>query len=66
MGRIVFERLIFKDYKLQNYKCFLEPKYVPRKVNAGIKYIDHENVVEFNLMRQRDPLIHYESLRKNC
>ena len=60
--RIVFERLVFKDYKLQNYKWFLEPEYVPRKETVGIKYIDFENVVEFVLMQQRDPLIHYESL----
>ena len=31
MERVVFERLIFKDYKLQNYEWFLEPEYVPRK-----------------------------------
>ena len=60
--RIVFERLVFKDYKLQNYKWFLEPEYVPRKETVGIKYIDFENVVEFVLMQQRDPLIHCESL----
>ena len=28
MEIIVFERLIFKDYKLQNYKWFLEPEHV--------------------------------------
>ena len=39
MERIVFELLVFKDYKLQNYKWFLEPEYVPHKENAGIKYI---------------------------
>ena len=26
MERIGFERLIFEDYKLQNYKWFLEPE----------------------------------------
>ena len=62
MERIVFESLVFKDYKLQNYKWFLEPEYMPRKVTAGIKYIEHENVVEF----QRDPLIRCESLGKLC
>ena len=66
MERIVFEHLVFKDYKLQNYKWFLEPEYVPRKVTAGIKYMDHENVVEFVLTRQRDPLVHCESLGKVC
>ena len=40
VDRILFERLIFKDYKLQNYKWFLEPEYVPCKAAAGIKYID--------------------------
>ena len=39
MERTVVELLVFKDYKLQNYKWFLEPEYVPRKENAGIKYI---------------------------
>ena len=62
MERIVFERLVFKDYKLQNYKWFLEPEYVPRKETAGIKYINFENVVEFVLMRQRDPHVRCESL----
>ena len=28
MERIVFDYLVFKDYKLQNYKWFLEPGYV--------------------------------------
>ena len=46
--RIVFERLVLKDYKLQNYKWFLEQNYIPHKVVA-IKYIDFENVVEFVL-----------------
>ena len=49
MERNVFERLVLKDYQLQNYKWFLEPEYVPRKVTAGKKYIDLENVVEFVL-----------------
>ena len=40
MERIVFERLVFKDYELQNYKWFLLPEYVPRKATAGIKYIN--------------------------
>ena len=66
MERIVFESLVFKDYKLQNYKWFLEPEYMPRKVTAGIKYIEHENVVEFVLTRQRGPLIRCESLGKFC
>ena len=29
--RIVFERLVLKDYKLKKYKWFLEPDYTPRK-----------------------------------
>ena len=29
--RIVFERLVLKDYKLKKYKWFLEPDYAPRK-----------------------------------
>ena len=49
MERIVFEHLIFKDYKLQNYKWFLELEYVPRKATASIKYIDFEIVMEFVL-----------------
>ena len=32
--------------QLQNYKYFVEPDYVPRKV-IGMKYIDFESVVEF-------------------
>ena len=31
MERIVFDRLNFEDYKLQNYKWLLEPEYVPCK-----------------------------------
>lgn len=60
--RIVFERPIFKDSKLQNYKWFLEPEYVPCKTTAGIIYIDFENVVEFVLTRQRDPLVRCNSM----
>lgn len=56
MERMVSERLVFKDYKLQNYKWFLETQYVRRKATAGIKYIVFENVVEFVLTRQRGPL----------
>ena len=59
--KIVFKRLVLKDYKLQNYKWFLEPDYIPRKV-IGIKYIDFKNVVEFVLTRQRDPLVRCNSL----
>ena len=62
MERVVFERLVFKDYKLQNYKWFLEPEYMTGKVNAGIEYINYEKVVEFVLTRQRDPLVRCESL----
>ena len=54
MERVVVERLAFKDYKLQNFIWLREPEYIPRKVTAGIKYIGHENVVEFVL--KRDPL----------
>ena len=59
MERIVFERLVLKDYKLQNYKCFLEPDYIVFK-----------NVAEFVLTRQRDLLVrkfhqHYKILREN-
>ena len=63
--RIVFESLVFKDYKLQNYKWFLEPDYVPHKA-IGIKYIHFENVVQFVLIRQRDPLVRCNSLEKIC
>ena len=49
MERIMFEHLVFEDYKLQNYYLFLEPEYLPCKTTAGIKYINHENVVEFLL-----------------
>ena len=52
--RVVVERLAFKDYKLQNFIWLREPEYIPRKVTAGIKYIGHENVVEF--VQKRDPL----------
>ena len=52
--RKVFGRLVFKDYKLQNYKWFPETEYVPRKETAGIKYIEFENFLEFDLTRQRD------------
>lgn len=55
--RILFEHLVFKDYKLQNYQWFLEPDYGPRKT-IGIKYINFENV----LTRQRDPLVRCNSL----
>ena len=51
MERIVFERLVLKDYKLQNYKCFLEPDYIVFK-----------NVAEFVLTRQRDLLVRCNSL----
>ena len=51
--RIMFERLVLKDYKLQNYKWFLEPDYAPRKAATGTKYIDFENVVDFVLTQQR-------------
>ena len=51
MERIVFERLALKDYKLQNYKCFLEPDYIVFK-----------NVAEFVLTRQRDLLVRCNSL----
>ena len=60
--RIVFERLVLKYYKLQNYKWFLEPEYVPRKAIAGIKYINFENVVQFIWTRQRDPLVRCYSM----
>ena len=59
--RTLFEHLVFKDYKLQNYPWFLEPDYGPRKT-IGIKYINFENVVEFVLTRQRDPLVRCNSL----
>ena len=59
----MFEHPVFKDYKLQNYKCFLEPDYLPHKA-IGIKYINFGNVVEFVLTRQRDPLVHCNSLEK--
>ena len=49
MERIVFEGFVFKDYKLQNCKWFLAPKYVPHEETADIKYINFENVVEFVL-----------------
>ena len=45
MERIVFERFVSKDYKLQNYKWFLEPEYVPREKTASIKYIDFKNIM---------------------
>ena len=51
MERIVFERLALKDYKLQNYKCFLEPDYIVFK-----------NVAEYVLTRQRDLLVRCNSL----
>ena len=60
--RIVFDYLVFKDYKLQNYKWFLEPEYVPRKATAGTKYMDFDNVVEFVLTPQRDPLVRCNSM----
>ena len=60
----MFERPVFKDYKLQSYKWFLEPEYVPRKTTAGIRYIDHENVAEFVLTQQRDLSLRCESLGK--
>ena len=59
--RIVFEHLVFKDYKLQKYQWFLEPDYGPRKT-IGIKSINFENVVEFVFTRQRDPLVRCNSL----
>ena len=62
MEGIAFERLVLNDYRLQNYKWFLEPDYVPRKVTVEIKYIDLENVVEFVLTQQRDPPIRCDSL----
>ena len=65
MERIVFEGLVFKDYKLQNYKWFLEFEYVPHEETAGIKYINFENVVECVLTRQRDPLVHCNSCEKS-
>lgn len=64
MERIVFEGFVFKDYKLQNCKWFLAPKYVPHEETADIKYINFENVVEFVLNRQRDPLVHCNSCKK--
>ena len=65
MERIAFKHLVFKNYKLQNQKWFLEPEYVSSKVTAGINYIRHENVVEF-LLTQRDPLVRCENLGKIC
>ena len=62
MERIVFNCLVFKDYTLQNYKWFLEPECVPRKATAGIKYVYFENVMEFVLTRQRDPLVRCNSM----
>ena len=49
--RIVLECLVLKDFKLQNYKWFLEPDYIPRKV-IGIKYINFESVVGFVLTQR--------------
>ena len=66
MERIVFERLVFKDYKLQNCKWFLEPNCVPLKATTGMKYIDFENVVEFVLTQQSDLLVRCKSLVKIC
>ena len=62
MEIIAFKRLLLKYYKLQNSKWFLEPDYVSRKVTVGIKYINFENVIEFVLTRQRDPLVHCNSV----
>ena len=66
MERKVFGRLALEDYQSQNCKWFLEPEYVPHKVTAGKKYIDHEKAAELVLMRQRDPLVRCESLGKIC
>ena len=62
--RIVLECLVLKDYKMQNYKRFLESDYVPRgKVNS-MRYINFENIGEFVLNRQRYPLTRCNNLEK--